>query len=72
MQAAKLLPRVMNQAAMFAGIFDYGDSPYQSFTGFSGRGSEAGINTPSTLGDNWKWRMKQGDLQRNLRRRYGT
>ncbi len=23
-------------------------------------GSEARVNTPSTLGDNWKWRMKEG------------
>lgn len=27
------------------------------------KGSEARINTPSTLGDNWKWRLDRGDLQ---------
>ena len=26
---------------------------------YLGLGSEARINTPSTLGDNWKWRMKK-------------
>ena len=25
-------------------------------------GNEARINEPSTLGDNWKWRMKKGQL----------
>ncbi len=27
-----------------------------------GLGKEARINTPSTLGDNWKWRMKKGEI----------
>ena len=30
--------------------------PVQDYLGF---GSEARINTPSTLGDNWKWRMSK-------------
>ena len=30
------------------------------------KGSEARINTPSTLGDNWKWRLERGDLQDSL------
>lgn len=29
-------------------------------------GPEARINTPSTLGDNWKWRMKKGAFTRQL------
>ena len=50
----------------------YGDSPYQSFSAFAGNpyfidyrlladwlhlGSEARINTPSTQGANWQWRL---------------
>ena len=31
-----------------------------------GRGSEARMNTPSTLGTNWKWRMKDGELTETL------
>lgn len=33
--------------------------PLQDYLGLGG---EARINTPATLGDNWKWRMKQGLL----------
>ncbi|HIY19116.1 MAG TPA: 4-alpha-glucanotransferase [Candidatus Blautia avistercoris] len=29
-------------------------------------GAEARMNTPSTLGDNWKWRMKKGQLSREI------
>ena len=29
-------------------------------------GSEARMNTPSTLGNNWKWRMKKDDLSSSL------
>jgi hypothetical protein len=29
-------------------------------------GSEARMNTPSTLGNNWKWRMKKDDLTFSL------
>ena len=29
-----------------------------------GLGNEARMNTPSTLGDNWKWRMKKGCLKK--------
>ena len=27
-----------------------------------GLGSEARMNTPSTVGENWKWRVKEGDI----------
>lgn len=37
--------------------------PMQDYLGL---GSEARINTPSTLGDNWKWRMKKGAFTREL------
>ena len=36
---------------------------------YFGLGSEARINTPSTLGDNWKWRMDKEMLQKELRKR---
>ena len=29
-------------------------------------GNEARINEPSTLGDNWKWRMRKGQLNDRL------
>lgn len=39
--------------------------PIQDFLGL---GSEARINTPSTLGDNWKWRLTDGQLTVELAR----
>lgn len=33
---------------------------------YLGLGSEARINTPSTLGDNWKWRLVDGQLNDEL------
>ncbi len=29
-------------------------------------GSEARINIPSTLGDNWKWRLKKGQISHEV------
>lgn len=37
--------------------------PMQDYLGY---GNEARINTPSTLGDNWKWRMSKGVLSDEL------
>ena len=37
--------------------------PMQDYLGL---GSEARINTPSTLGGNWVWRMKKDDIDMNL------
>ncbi len=37
--------------------------PVQDFLGL---GSEARINIPSTLGNNWKWRMMDGELTEDL------
>ena len=42
--------------AAFASVADLAVIPMQDYLGL---GSEARINTPSTLGDNWKWRMKK-------------
>lgn len=37
--------------------------PMQDYLGL---GREARINTPSTLGDNWKWRLKKGAITDTL------
>jgi len=37
--------------------------PMQDYLGL---GSEARINTPSTLGDNWKWRVRPGVFTKSL------
>ncbi len=37
--------------------------PVQDYLGL---GNEARINVPSTLGDNWKWRMKSDSFSKNL------
>ncbi len=37
--------------------------PVQDYLGL---GSEARINTPSTLGDNWKWRMKKDEFNESI------
>lgn len=40
--------------------------PVQDYLGL---GSEARINTPSTVGDNWKWRMLGGEISEELIKR---
>lgn len=40
--------------------------PMQDYLGL---GKEARINIPSTLGDNWKWRMKSGQASEELAKR---
>jgi 4-alpha-glucanotransferase len=37
--------------------------PVQDYLGLA---SEARINTPSTVGDNWKWRLLEGELEEEL------
>jgi 4-alpha-glucanotransferase len=49
----------MVRAAMMS-IADTAVIPMQDYLE---KGSEARINIPSTLGDNWKWRLDRGDLQ---------
>lgn len=44
-------------------VADMAIIPLQDYLGL---GSEARINTPSTLGDNWKWRMKKGQFTEEL------
>lgn len=47
----------------FATVADTVIIPMQDYLGLS---SEGRINIPSTLGDNWKWRIKDGVLDSNL------
>ena len=49
--------------AAISSVSDTAIIPMQDYLGL---GSEARINTPSTLGDNWKWRMKKGQLTEEL------
>ena len=46
-----------------ASVADLCIIPLQDYLGL---GSEARINTPSTLGKNWRWRMNQGGLTKEL------
>lgn len=46
-----------------ASVADLCIIPLQDYLGL---GSEARINTPSTLGNNWRWRMTQGCLTKEL------
>ena len=53
----------------YASVADTAIIPIQDYLEL---GSEARINTPSTLGDNWKWRMKAdaftGELAEEIRK----
>lgn len=49
--------------AALASVADLAVIPMQDYLGL---GSEARINTPSTLGGNWEWRMKQGSFTKEL------
>ena len=42
------------------------DTPVIQMQDYLGLGSEARMNTPSTLGGNWKWRMESGMLSDEL------
>ena len=52
----------MIRAAM-SSVADRCVIPVQDYLGL---GNEARINEPSTLGDNWKWRMKKGQLNETI------
>lgn len=49
--------------AAFASVADLAVIPMQDYLGL---GSEARINTPSTLGGNWQWRMEKGSFTKEL------
>ena len=46
-----------------ASVADLAVIPIQDYLGLGG---EARINKPSTLGYNWKWRLKLGQLQKDV------
>lgn len=52
--------------AAFGSVADTAIIPMQDYLGL---GSEARTNIPSTLGINWKWRMKDGDCTEELAER---
>ena len=49
--------------AALASVADTAIIPLQDYLGL---GAEARINTPSTLGDNWKWRLTEGEFTHEL------
>ena len=49
--------------ATLSSVADLAVIPMQDYLGL---GSEARINTPSTVGDNWKWRMQPGSFTEEL------
>jgi 4-alpha-glucanotransferase len=50
-------------AAAMGSVADHCIIPVQDYLGL---GSEARINIPSTVGSNWKWRMKKGALSSEI------
>ena len=52
--------------AALSSVADTAVIPMQDYLGL---GAEARINIPSTLGDNWKWRLKKGQLDEGLAKR---
>lgn len=55
--------------ATLASVADLAIIPVQDYLGL---GSEARINVPSTLGTNWKWRLKKGELTEELLEKIGN
>lgn len=54
--------------AALASVANTAIIPIQDYLGL---GSEARINTPSTLGNNWKWRLLPGQLEDELAEKIG-
>ena len=46
-----------------ASVADLAIIPMQDYLGL---GSEARMNIPSTLGDNWKWKLLKGEITDQL------
>jgi 4-alpha-glucanotransferase len=46
-----------------ASVADTAIIPLQDYLGL---GSETRVNEPSTLGDNWKWRLQRGQFTKEL------
>ena len=51
---------------MIAGLSSVANTCVLTMQDLLGLGSEARINTPSTVGDNWKWRMKKDAFDEEL------
>jgi 4-alpha-glucanotransferase len=49
--------------AAWSSVADMAIVPMQDLLGL---GSKARINTPSTIGDNWKWRATEGEITNKL------
>ncbi len=52
--------------AALSSVADTAIIPVQDYLGL---GSEARVNMPSTLGNNWKWRLRDGQLDDSLAER---
>jgi 4-alpha-glucanotransferase len=52
--------------AAWSSVADMAIVPMQDLLGL---GSKARINTPSTIGDNWKWRATEGEITNKLAKR---
>ena len=52
--------------AAWSSVADMAIVPMQDLIGL---GSEARINTPSTIGDNWKWRATEDQINNKLAKR---
>ena len=44
-------------------VANYCIIPIQDYLGY---GNAARMNMPSTLGTNWKWRLKEGEIKKGL------
>ena len=53
-------------ALLRAGMMSVSDLFVSSMPDWLGLGAQARINTPSTVGANWQWRMRLGDLNDEL------
>lgn len=58
----RIVARRLIRAAL-SSVADTAIIPLQDYLGL---GSEGRVNTPSTLGDNWKWRVKKGACSQEL------
>jgi 4-alpha-glucanotransferase len=54
------------KACVKAAIASSADTAIIPLQDYLGLGGDARINTPSTLGGNWRWRMKKGALSKEL------
>ena len=65
---AKAVTDAMVRAAL-SSVADTAIIPMQDYLRLDAR---ARVNTPSTVGDNWKWRMKEGQMTAACAKRMRT